>query len=181
MKAKIILRTRTLPGLSLESIDETHLELLRQWRNANRNRFFYQGAVTPASQMEWYAGYCKRAVDWIFVVRADGAIAGCVGYRLVDGAANLHTLLRDESFERPSPVMSHAFDVITNYISQVHGIRIIGQVLAENPALPWFQRRGFLLVGQGLHAGLPYIDIEQDPAQRIKHEVIVETSGACFP
>lgn len=180
MKAKITLRTPSLSGFSLESIDKTHLELLRQWRNANRNRFFFQEAVTPAGQMEWYAGYCKRANDWIFVVHSDGAIAGCVGYRLVDGAADLHTLLRHETFERPSPVMSHAFDVITSYISQVHGVRIIGQVLADNPALPWFQRRGFMLVGQGVHAGLPYIDIEQEPALRVTHQVIVETTGACF-
>ena len=180
MKPTLILRSSSLDGFSMESIDSSHLELIRRWRNANRDRFFFQEEITTHGQQEWYAGYLQRPEDWIFVIRENGGFAGCAGYRIMDGAADIHTVLRNEELDRRSSAIAHGIDLLTNYIAERHGVPIRAQVLADNPAQRWARPRGFVVVGSGVKGGLAYNNLEQVPALRVPHRVIVATAASAI-
>ena len=60
MKPRIRINSPGLPALALESIDETHLDALRGWKNAFRHRFFHQDEISATRQREWYSGYLDR-------------------------------------------------------------------------------------------------------------------------
>ena len=176
IKPRIVITSPDLPGLSLESIDENDLERLRHWKNAVRDRFFFQDEISATMQRDWYAGYLDRPDDWMFVIRSSDAIAGCIGYRILGRIADLYNVLREPSLSRHSTAHTHAFDLLTNYIAQTHEGPIGGEVLVTNPANRWFHRRGFRKIGEAVRNGLAYNIVEQDPACRRRHGVVVERS-----
>jgi hypothetical protein len=174
-KRRLILTSPDLSGFALESIDASHLELLRQWKNGERAKFFFQQEISPEAQREWFAGYLARPDDWMFLIRANGVSAGCIGYRLLDGAADLYNLLRDPALDHRSTAHSDALDLLTNYIARTHNLPIRGRVLASNAAIRWSRPRGFRIVGQGEHNGLVFNILEQDPKLRIPYPVSVDS------
>ena len=166
------------PELELESIDGRHLEFLRQLKNAHRRRFFHQATITPSEQIKWYEGYCSRPDDWMFIIRYKNADPACVGYRVASGCVDLYNLIRTGSADRRSTSTACAFDILCNFVAAATGLPIRGRVLVSNPMLSWFQKRGFVVIGEGVEEGLPFRGIEQDQARRVPYEVTVETLAA---
>ena len=173
MKPSLIITSPDLPDLSLESVNASHLESLRLWKNAFRHRFFFQEDITPERQATWYAGYLARPDDWIFMIRECGSIVGCVGYRLVDHIADIYNVLREPGLARRSNAHVHAVDLLCNHIAAAHTVPIRGEVLADNPMNRWAAKRGFNRIGQSVRHGLAYNVLQQDAARRIRYTVEV--------
>ncbi len=174
MKKHLVITSPALPGLALESIKASDIELLRGWKNANRHRFFHQEEIPPEGQLEWYSGYLERPDDWMFLIRSGRTVAGCAGYRITGGEADLYNLLREPSLARGSTAIALAFELLTNHIAKTHDVPIRGRILADNPAQRWFLARGFRVVGQGAVNELAFYVIEQDPLRRASYPVSVE-------
>lgn len=177
MKPRIVLSSPRLPGLLLESIDDRHLELLRRWKNEARHRFFFQTEISAARQRDWYSGYCSQPGDWMFLIRTGDQIAGCIGYRILEGVADVYNVLRAGDLDRRSTALANALDLLTNYIAQTHDGPIRGQVLADNPVHRWARQHGFRTIGRGVKDGLAYVILEQDPQRRVAFEIVVERTG----
>lgn len=174
MKPRIVITSPDLPAIALETVDASHLESLRRWKNAFRHRFFFQEEISPERQLAWYRGYLARPDDWLFVIRENGEIVGCIGYRLADGAIDIYNVLRDPDLGRHSKAHVPAVDLLCNYMARTHGVPIRGEVLADNPINTWGIARGFRKIGESVKHGLAYNIIEQDPAGRIPCSVRVQ-------
>lgn len=178
MKPRIRINSPGLPALALESIDETHLDALRGWKNAFRHRFFHQDEISATRQREWYSGYLDRPDDWMFIIRWGGQVEGCIGYRIIDGGADIYNLLRDPNPGRRSLSHAHAADLLTNYIACTHDLPVRGRCLVGNPVIRWAHKRGFRTIGRSMQNGLAYELLEQDPTRRVRYSVLVERREA---
>jgi hypothetical protein len=177
MKPKLFVRSPSLPGLELESIDERHLEVLRQAKNANANRFFHQEEISPEGQLHWYRAYCLRPLDWIFVVRHLGADVACIGYRMEEAGVDIYNLLRFPGAGGDPYAVARALDLLCTYVASITSLPIRGRVLASNPALGWLIKRGFARVGGGERDGLAFQLIELNLSRLVRYPLSVESSG----
>ena len=177
MKPALVLSSTAAPGITLETINESHLELLRQWKNNYRHRFFHQEQITPAQQRAWFDAYSARPDDWIFLIRdANAALtAGCLGYRVIAGEVDVYNVLRAEKLPSRSRAHSHALNILTNYVATALSLPIRARVLADNPAARWARAHGFQPIGLGRQAGLDFHFLEQDPHRRVPYPVAVAT------
>lgn len=178
MKPKVIVRSSRLPDVVLESIDDRHLEFLRRLKNAHRHRFFHQEEISVAQQREWYAGYCGRADDWMFVVTCQDRHAACVGYRDAGSHVDLYNLLRDTDAGIRTTCMTDALHLFTSFVSQTTARPLRGRVLIGNPALRWVSARGFVPIGQGERDGRAYCLLEYDPSRAVTHPFVVDVTAA---
>lgn len=139
----------------LRAIGEADLEDLRAWKNANKNSFFLRTDITHEQQRAWFAGFSERRDDRMFVVEQRIGEAwekiGCMGFRLLVGedCVDAYNIIRSRKLEPASFAMSDPFLTMLAYAATLHDEPIRCKVLAENPAVAWYERNGFSRIGSG--------------------------------
>ena len=127
----------------LSSINRDDLELLRKWKNANRESFFYKEIITESDQEKWYDKYISRENDYIFIVLYNGVKIGCIGYREIDGSIDIYNvILGKDEFSRKG-LMSRALRIFCSYLYDSIKKDITAKVLHENQAKLWYMKNSF--------------------------------------
>jgi RimJ/RimL family protein N-acetyltransferase len=145
----------THPDLRLRMISQTDIENLRAWKNANKKSFFLNQDITPEQQAKWYESFCGREHDIMFVVeqQAEGKWTGigCMGFRKLDEEACVdgYNIIRAKKIEPASFTMSEAFHMMLAYaVSLYPDLPIRVKVLSHNPAVAWYEKNDFSLIGK---------------------------------
>ncbi len=121
---------------------------LRSWRNANRQRFHDPGIVTAENQQTWFSGYLERPEDFMFIVHCAEQPIGCIGIRLQAARWDLYNAIRGEVPPASKGFMSQALNHIIGFALRRYEAPLGLEVLADNPALSWYQRNGFTIMSQ---------------------------------
>ena len=143
MKESFLLSSDALPHLRLRTIDASDCELLRQWKNANRTSFFFQGVIDPDGQRRWYEDYRDRPQDFMFMVEAGGERAGCLGFRSFEGTLDVYNVIRGDVRGGAPGLMSAALRLLCSYGRASFPSPVVARVLKTNPAVPWYEKNGF--------------------------------------
>lgn len=130
------------PRVRLRAAGRDDLEPMRIWRNASKAGFFFKGEINELMQKAWYAAYLERANDFMFIVEHDGKMAGCLGFRVEQGRADLYNVIATPS-EAGQGLMAAAMRVLCSYIAEHHTREITCKVLKGNEALKYYGRCGF--------------------------------------
>lgn len=143
------------PDLRLRMIGQADIENLRTWKNANKNSFFLNQDITPGQQEKWYQGFSAREEDFMFIVeqldedRWTGI--GCMGFRKLDDEACVdgYNIIRAKKIEPASFTMSEAFRLMLAYAASLYPeLPIRVKVLSHNPAVAWYEKNDFSLIGK---------------------------------
>jgi RimJ/RimL family protein N-acetyltransferase len=127
----------------LRTIMASDCENIRQWKNENRFSFFFQDIITSQMQEKWFGEYLERVADNMFVVQHDDIAIGCMGFRLIDGKADVYNVILGNPDYGRKGFMSKALALMCSYILS-NSIQNIGlKVLRSNPALNWYLKNGF--------------------------------------
>jgi hypothetical protein len=88
--------------------------------------------------------YSKTSLaDNMFVVQHDDIAIGCMGFRLIDGKADVYNVILGNPDYGRKGFMSKALALMCSYILS-NSIQNIGlKVLRSNPALNWYLKNGF--------------------------------------
>ncbi len=127
-------------------------DVLRTWRNAHGHRFFHCRPITPESQQSWFDGYLRRPDDFLFMVMAAERAVGCIGIRLREAEWDLYNVIRGVHSAGSSGFMSHALAAVMAFARQRCPAPIRADVLTGNPALSWYLRNGFVIVGENVQS-----------------------------
>lgn len=133
--------------VTLRTIGPEDLEDLRRWKNENKQAFFFQETITPQMQTKWFEGYLKRPDDVMFVVEAGGLKAGCMGYRLEGGAADVYNIIGAPE-GRGKGWLGLAMRLMCEHIRAKHTPRIGCRVVKGNPAVEWYRKLGFRVASE---------------------------------
>lgn len=140
----------------LRPIAASDLTVLREQKNRMRTSFFFQDEITPEMQQSWYQAFRMRDDDWMYVIDVAGVPSGCIGLRLDDGVVDFYNLMMWE--RSGSGLMSRALAVLIGAARKEYPAAEIGVVvLAANPAVDWYVRRGFHRQGVGQRQGRDYV------------------------
>lgn len=127
----------------LRLVTPDDLELLREWKNRNKESFFHRDAITPKQQETWYDAYVARRDDYMYIVEAYGESVGCMGYRIQCDMIDVYNVIRGRLDVAPG-VMHKALLALAHEAQRRHADRIVTvKVLANNPALKWYEKCDF--------------------------------------
>ena len=143
-KAAIALTVVGSPSLSLRSITEEDLDILREWKNKNRRFFFHKEHITAQQQRDWFAAFQRRPLDLIFAVTWEGEAFGCMGIRFVAHSWDVYNVILGRPAFGGRGLMSSAFRRMLTYACSVEQAAISLKVLKHNPAVNWYQKQGFV-------------------------------------
>lgn len=129
--------------LVLQSIRGEDKELLRQWKNLNRERFFHREMITEEQQAAWFAGYQDRADDWMFLVIDHGEAVGCLGFRLRSDDIDVYNVIRGRRGSSAGAMHRALGVVIGEAVGRYPGLPVRVRVMADNPAIIWYGKCGF--------------------------------------
>jgi RimJ/RimL family protein N-acetyltransferase len=135
------------PPVVLRTIDAGDLEEMRVWKNANKAAFFFKGEISPADQKKWFEGYKNRPDDFMFMVLFEGAKVGCMGYRLLDGAVDCYNIMGAPA-KRPKGAMAAAMRLMCSHIRAERREEIGCRVVKGNDAVDWYDKCGFIVMGE---------------------------------
>lgn len=131
--------------ITLRTINRMNIELLRKWKNKNRDYFFYNKEIKPSEQLKWFEGYLERKEDYIFIIEYKGKKIGCIGFRKIDNLIDVYNaILGDKKFSKKG-LMSLALKLMCSYIIDEYNMNITLKVLAGNEvARKWYRKNGFI-------------------------------------
>lgn len=147
MMGRITLFSDSAPGIRLRAIGPDDLEELRVWKNAKREFFFFKELIDPEMQRSWYEGYLKRPGDFMFIVETEGRKAGCLGFRLQAEEADGYNIIGLPEFHGRG-VMRSAMRLMCSFVKAEKAPRVSLKVLKNNPAVGWYEKCGFEIVGR---------------------------------
>lgn len=145
MRGALVLQAPSVPGLRLRSAEREDAERLRAWKNAHRRYFFFQDEISAEAQRRWIEGYLARADDFMFIVELDGRPVGCMGFRLLDGLADVYNVILGDAAEGGRGLMSRALRLMLTHARTLTD-RAGLKVLKDNPAVGYYQKNGFHVV-----------------------------------
>jgi hypothetical protein len=136
----------TRPWLHLA--EYAHQEALREWRNAHSHRFHHQMPITVEGQRQWFEAYLSRPDDYLFMVMEGMDPIGCLGIRFIEGAWDVYNVLRGRSSTSSVGFMSQALAMMIEFALRLRAVPVKVEVLADNPALSWYLRNGFVMLSR---------------------------------
>jgi len=144
----LLLQSEELPGVSLRSATASDCETLRTWKNEHRRAFFLQDTITEDAQRQWFDAYSRRPDDAMFMVQAERETVGCIGIRQRDGQFDVYNVILGQPKFGGQGVMSRALQILVSDARRQSAGDIVARVLTDNPALVWYQKRGFEIVSE---------------------------------
>ena len=143
LKEDIIFDSDNNSRIKLRFINSGDIELLRKWKNDNKQYFFFDKIINPDQQLEWYRNFTKRKNDFMFIVELDSKRIGCMGYRLINRTIDIYNVILGEKKYSQQKVMSNAFQLMISNIKKKFALEIFAKVIIDNPALTWYFKNGF--------------------------------------
>lgn len=125
---------------------EADAELLRQWKNANRQAFFHREVISVSGQTEWLHEYLDRDDDYMFLVIEAETVVGCMGFRRIDDAVDVYSVILGRPEYGGRGLMGNALRRMVAYAWQRYRLPVTARVLACNPAVKWYEHNGFRVV-----------------------------------
>lgn len=147
MNRRFVLAAQGKPSVSLRTIGPEDQEDLRSWKNSNRGAFFFKGEITQEGQRRWFEGYLGRPDDQMFVVDSEGLRAGCMGFRILEGAADCYNIIGLPAAAGRG-ILKAAMELLCSYIRDAYACPIGCKVLKDNPAVGWYQKCGYRIAGE---------------------------------
>ena len=161
------------PPVLLRCIGREDIEDLRLWKNANRRWFFHKDQITAPAQKAWFEGYLRRDDDFLFVAEIAGRRAGFIGFRLIEGVADIYAVIaRPRSGGRA--ILDRALRLMVSYIESERTARIACKLLYGDPALNCFLEQGFRIASK--EKGHDALELDAARFQPLRYEKAPKSS-----
>lgn len=146
--SKFINNNTSEKTMQIRSANNDDLSNLRKWKNAQREFFFYKEEISAEKQIEWFSAYQNRLEDYIFMVIVNEKPIGCMGIRLIDEVWDIYNVILGIEEFGGKGYMSSAFKEMLGFALGHHQVPITLQVLKHNPAVSWYQKKGFVITSE---------------------------------
>ncbi len=169
MNNNFLVKNKRYPLLGLRTISESDQENLRTWKNANRNRFFFQGIISNEDQQKWFRSYLGDANDYMFIVISQGTDTGCMGLHHREDRWEIWNVIRGRHEQSCKDAMWKALHLMCSFALQKDNSGIHAKILLDNPAIDWYYRNGFKLFAT--HSDCLEITLDKEKFSKIAVDI----------
>ena len=145
-KPEIKLIVNNDPRLIIRSIKIKDIEILRNWKNQNKNFFFTKKAISIPQQKKWFQLYNQQTYDLMFMVVFEEENFGCMGMRWIKNNWDIYNVMLGNKKYGSKGYMGQAFKVMTNLAKELKIGPIKLNVIKRNPAIKWYEKQGFKII-----------------------------------
>jgi ribosomal protein S18 acetylase RimI-like enzyme len=142
-KSTIAIVVPKLPALGLRAASQADLDLLRKWKNEQRQFFFHQEEITEDQQKQWYESFIKRPYDLMLMTTYEQQVFGCLGIRWQEDHWDIYNIILGLQDFGSRGLMGQSFAALLAYAITLKQAPITLQVLKHNPAVAWYQKQRF--------------------------------------
>ena len=137
---------KNLP-VSIRLIQEEDIEMIRIWKNKNKDSFFDKNIITIEQQKQWYRAYRERPNDWLYIVTCGSIPIGTIGCRQIDGDYwDLYNVINGVEDFKKRGIMAKALHLVLEFCHNTYRLPIRASVLRNNKALNWYLRNNFSII-----------------------------------
>lgn len=135
------------PQVGIRAAAKDDIELLREWKNANRDSFFYRQKISKIQQEAWFIAYLQKKNDFMFVAELNEKIRfGCLGARYTnDKEWDIYNVINGSEATQGKGYMSVALQKLISFCHATTHAKISLKVLNTNPAQHWYKKNGFVV------------------------------------
>lgn len=141
-------------AITLREIEKSDLEMLRLWRNANKEFFFTQTEITPEKQKDWYKNhYLNNPNDTIYMVSYRGKPVGTLAMiKQGDDYEIGRVMLGEKEYARHGVMGAATEKLLDKYKTSGDTQRVFLEVIKTNiPAIKFYELHGFKKVSANIH------------------------------
>ena len=131
--------------VNLRPANKNDLLNLREWKNHNREFFFFKDEISIEQQREWFSEYEIRTNDFMFIVSDNDSPIGCMGIRLIENVWDVYNVILGLSEYKGKCIMGASLKKMLNFAVIVYQNPITLKVLKHNPAVSWYKKNGFII------------------------------------
>ena len=144
LKDNIVISENSDSSLVLRNIEQKDQNMLRQWKNKNRDYFFFKDEINAEMQQIWFEKYLNDSNNFLFAVEYNMTLIGCMGFKVTpEGADVYNIILGNDSFAK-SGIMSKAMKIMCSYILEIGIDKVFLKVLQSNKiAYEWYLKNSF--------------------------------------
>ena len=133
---------------NLRTIESDDTEVLRIWKNEHKEYFFYKKDITEEEQQLWFKAFSERQDDHMFVIEDNLKPIGCIGVRLHNNIVDVYNVILGDKKYKGMHVMTTALWAVVCFSNLIYkGKPASVRVLQSNPAIKWYEKIGFNLIG----------------------------------
>jgi len=159
--------------LALRAIENEDIELIRKWRNENRQYFFYKEVIKPEQQIDWFKSYQNKEKENIFIVEYDGIKIGCIGFRFMNNSVDVYNVILGNKKYGGRGIMGRALRLMCSFIVDNYRNGITLMVLPDNnKARLWYASNGFEQTGIKEEYIAMKLNINKFKYLKYNHEII---------
>lgn len=140
---KQIFYIKKLNNITIQTISSEDIELLRKWKNKNRNNFFYKRIISKKDQLSWFQKYTNTKDNYIFIIKKLDKKIGCIGFRLIENYIDIYNVILDNKKFEHKGLMSLALQLMCSFIMDKYENEITLKVLSNNPTVNWYKKNCF--------------------------------------
>lgn len=134
--------------VKLRKLKKSDIEMLRKWRNGNRNFFLNSAIVSTEQQKNWFENYKQKESDIVFILETlDGIPVGSVSLYHIDQdkkTAEYGRLMIDDQYKRKGYAEDATKALIDFAFLQIDLNKIILKVIkTNNRAINLYNKLGF--------------------------------------
>ena len=131
--------------ITLIPITNSNYEILRKWRNENREFFISSHEISEKEHLDWFNNYLKKGINDMYIISIDDKYVGNIRLTKVsDSMIEINNVLIGDISYRGKGVMSKTFDYI---FSMYDKMSFQLEVLKTNTnAIDFYIRKGFKIV-----------------------------------
>ena len=144
------------------------LELLRIWKNKNKQSFFHKKNISKQEQIKWFEDFEKKDYGHIFIITYKGIKIGCIGFRIIEENLDIYNVILGDKKYGGNNLVGIAMQVLCSYLIDNYSYNINCKVLEDNRARNWYKKNGFIDIEYCNDYVLMQLDKED--FKRIKYE-----------
>ena len=135
--------------IKVRLINESDLDNLRIWKNANKDAFFYKKNITKKQQADWFKEYLdrnKKEADFMYIAECDGVPVGCFGYRFIGGVIDIYNTILGNKDYIGKKIISSECKKLWKYLTDTYYADITVKVLNTNTdTVNWYRKNRWVV------------------------------------
>jgi len=130
--------------LDFRLIENSDNDLLRKWKNKNRQSFFYREIISSSEQRSWFIAYEVDPLSAMLIWTPDEGECGSIGLRRVANVIEVYNVMSWCEATRGTGKFLISVRGLLLLVSEYFPeTSIQTSVLHQNQAVQWYQKLGF--------------------------------------
>ena len=129
-----------------EELNYNNLDLIRVWKNRNKQFFFNQLEIEVQDHLNWFEKFKKVNTNTMVLIKFDEKYIGCIGARIINSKWDIFNVMNINKDYAGKGIMSYSLFKLFQKLTLIRNIPITAKVLKTNKNINWYLKNNFEII-----------------------------------